>query len=189
MFVVYDNIKYTKKGWINRNRMLPDGKDVMFSLPLKGDSDALDVRDRELAPDFDPQKLLDQMAGAYRNAPHFSRACLRCSRRSVRTRTTTCSASCTIPIRDVCATSASRRRSCARRDSPIDHGLRGQDRVLALLRALGATVYINAIGGVELYSQEAFLRAASRCGSSSPARSSTVSSGRASSRGCRSSTC
>jgi hypothetical protein len=39
VFVVYDNIKYTKKGWINRNRMLQNSKDVMFSLPLKSDSD------------------------------------------------------------------------------------------------------------------------------------------------------
>ena len=43
LFIVYDNIKYTKKGWINRNRMLQNGKDVMFSLPLKRDSDYLDV--------------------------------------------------------------------------------------------------------------------------------------------------
>ena len=35
IFIVYDNIKYTKKGWINRNRMLQYGKDIMFSLPLK----------------------------------------------------------------------------------------------------------------------------------------------------------
>src|SRR5690242_21323097 len=48
VFVVYDNIKYTKKGWINRNRMLVNGKDVLFSLSLKKDSDALDIRDREL---------------------------------------------------------------------------------------------------------------------------------------------
>ena len=43
MFVVYDNIKYTKKGWINRNRMLLNSADVMFSLPLKKDSDSLNV--------------------------------------------------------------------------------------------------------------------------------------------------
>ena len=35
LFIVYDNIKYTKKGWINRNRMLQQGRDVMFSLPLR----------------------------------------------------------------------------------------------------------------------------------------------------------
>eukprot|EP01036_Dinobryon_divergens_P050949 gene50949-68197_t len=52
LFVVYDNIKYTKKGWINRNRLLQNGTDAVFSLPLKKDSDALDVRERELAADF-----------------------------------------------------------------------------------------------------------------------------------------
>ncbi len=51
-FIVYDNIKYTKKGWINRNRMLQNDKDVMFSLPLKSDSDCLDVCERELAANF-----------------------------------------------------------------------------------------------------------------------------------------
>ena len=35
-FVVYDNIKYTKKGWINRNRFLRDGTDAVFTIPLKG---------------------------------------------------------------------------------------------------------------------------------------------------------
>ena len=34
-FVVYDRIKYTKKGWINRNRLLQNGAGAMtFSLPL-----------------------------------------------------------------------------------------------------------------------------------------------------------
>ena len=57
VFVVYDNIKYTKKGWINRNRMLRERRaDVMFSLPLKKASDSLDVRDREIAPDFQPRE-------------------------------------------------------------------------------------------------------------------------------------
>jgi NADPH-dependent glutamate synthase beta subunit-like oxidoreductase len=51
-FIVYDNIKYTKKGWINRNRFLQNGKDATFSLPLKKDSDSLDICERELAADF-----------------------------------------------------------------------------------------------------------------------------------------
>ena len=45
-FVVYDNIQYTKKGWINRNRFLQNGEDAMFSLPLAKASDYLDVRER-----------------------------------------------------------------------------------------------------------------------------------------------
>src|SRR5258705_11030314 len=72
LFIVYDNIKYTKKGWINRNRMLRNGKDVMFSVPLKNDSDYLDVCERELAADFNRDKLFNQLKGAYRGAPNFS---------------------------------------------------------------------------------------------------------------------
>ncbi len=59
LFIVYDNIKYTKKGWINRNRMLQNGKDVVFSLPLKRDSDTLDVCDRVVAADFDRRQAAE----------------------------------------------------------------------------------------------------------------------------------
>jgi len=38
----------------------------------------------------------------------------------------------------------------------IDHGLKGQDKVLALCRAVGADLYLNAAGGVTLYSKDAF---------------------------------
>ena len=38
-FIIYDNIQYTKKGWINRNRILVNGKDQLITLPLKKDSD------------------------------------------------------------------------------------------------------------------------------------------------------
>jgi hypothetical protein len=71
VFVVYDNIKYTKKGWINRNRMLVNGTDAMFSLPLKKDSDTLDVVQRELSTDFDRIKVLNQIRGAYASTPQF----------------------------------------------------------------------------------------------------------------------
>ena len=57
-FVVYDRIKYTKKSWINRNRMLLNGSDAMFSLQLAAGSDQLMVCERELAPAFDRRKLL-----------------------------------------------------------------------------------------------------------------------------------
>src|SRR5258708_36252104 len=72
MFIVYDNIKYTKKGWISRNRMLQNGNDVTFSLPLKSDSDPLDVCERELSTDFNRDTMLNQIKWAYRPAPYFA---------------------------------------------------------------------------------------------------------------------
>ena len=64
VFVVYDNIKYTKKGWINRNRFLQNGADALFSVPLRKDSDFLDIRERHVAPDFNRAKLLNELREA-----------------------------------------------------------------------------------------------------------------------------
>ena len=65
-FVVYDNIKYTKKGWINRNRMLVNGTDQIFSLPIKKDSDYLNICARFIPEEFhkDADKILRKIPGA-----------------------------------------------------------------------------------------------------------------------------
>lgn len=155
LFIMYDNIKYTKKGWINRNRMLQNGQAAVFSLPLKGDSDSLDVRDRELAGDFKREKLLNQISGAYRPAPFFAqtfpvieevvrfedRNLFRFVEHSIRR------------ISQHLGITTEVRRSS---DVAADHSLKSQDRVLALCEAVGAKNYVNPIGGVELYSRDDF---------------------------------
>lgn len=55
-FVIYDNIEFTKKGWINRNRILVNGKDVFITVPLKKDSDYLEIRERCLAESWEAEK-------------------------------------------------------------------------------------------------------------------------------------
>ena len=73
-FVVYDNIEFAKKGWINRNRILVNGADAYFTLPLKKDSDYLHVCKRELADTWpaDRNKMLNRIKESYRKAPCFS---------------------------------------------------------------------------------------------------------------------
>ena len=72
IFVIYDNIKYTKKGWINRNRIISNGKEKLFSIPLKKDSDSLNICCRELAPAFNRRKLLNQFKSSYQKAINFN---------------------------------------------------------------------------------------------------------------------
>lgn len=154
-FVVYDNIKYTKKGWVNRNRLLRNGKVATFSLPLKKDSDSLDVCERELAVDFCRDKLLNQFKGSYQHAPYFATTLplveniVRCEERNLfrylhHAILTTCDY---LDIQTDITSSS---------EVAIDHSLKAQNRVLALCEALGATTYVNAIGGVKLYSKEVF---------------------------------
>ncbi|MCL6358885.1 WbqC family protein [Pectobacterium polaris] len=155
VFVVYDNIKYTKKGWINRNRILLNGKDSTFSLPLKKDSDFLDVKDRVLSETFNRDDLINKIRGAYRRAPYFKNVFplleniinhrddnlfnyILYSLESIKEYL---GLTCDIKVSS---------------SINIDHSLKSQDKVLAFGYALGAKSYSNPPGGISLYSQEAF---------------------------------
>jgi hypothetical protein len=56
-FIIYDNIQYTKKGWINRNRIVENGKDQLITLPIKKDSDYLDIVERKLSESWEKDKI------------------------------------------------------------------------------------------------------------------------------------
>jgi hypothetical protein len=155
VFVVYDNIKYTKKGWINRNRMLQNGKDVMFSLPLKSDSDYLGVCERELAADFNRDKMLNQLKGAYLRAPYFAQT-FPLVEQIVRYEEANLFRFLHYSIAKTCEHLGITTEIRVSSDITIDHHLKNQDKVLALCEAVGANAYVNAIGGMELYSKETF---------------------------------
>jgi hypothetical protein len=161
VFVVYDDIKYTKKGWINRNRILVEGRDMYLTLPLRADSDALDVRERELADSFDPDKLLRRLDASYRKAPHFAETMPLCER-IVRYPERNLfaflwhSIGC---IADHLAIDTSRVVSSS---LGVDRGALGAERVIAICHALHADQYINPIGGVSLYSRQHFAAAGLR---------------------------
>lgn len=154
-FIVYDNIKYTKKGWINRNRMLQNGKDEVFSLPLKSASGYLNVCERELAADFNRDKLLNQIKGAYRRAPYFAQT-VPLIEQIVRYERTNLFHFLHHSIIKTCEHLGITTEIKTSSDIAIDHDLRNQDKVLTLCEAVGASTYVNAIGGMELYSQETF---------------------------------
>lgn len=156
LFIVYGNIKYTKKGWINRNRMLLNEEAVTFILPLKNASDSLDVDQRELSPQFNPEKLLNQLKAAYRKAPYFHETLpllekiLGCTENNLFGFLLHSISPC---CRHLGVTTPIRRSS----DISIEHALKLQEKVLAICHATGACQYLNAIGGVELYDRHIFL--------------------------------
>lgn len=155
VFVIYDNIKYTKKGWINRNRMLAGGTDVGFSIPLKKDSDSLDVRERELSADFNRLKMLNQFREAYRNAPYHA-AVLNLVEEILVTEDLNLFGFLHTSILKVCKYLDIKTRIIVSSTLDIDHSLQSQSKVIALCQAVEATTYINPIGGIELYSRDAF---------------------------------
>ncbi len=154
-FIVYDNIQHTKKGWINRNRFLQNGKDVMFSVPLKKGSDFLNIKERDISADFEKDKLLNQIREAYRRAPYFEEA-FSLIENIVQYNNANLFSFIHNSIVRTCEYLSIGTEIIISSKISIDHSLKNQDRVLALCKAVGANTYVNPIGGMALYSKEAF---------------------------------
>lgn len=156
-FVIYDNIQYTKKGWINRNRILVNGKDYLITLSLKKDSDYLDVVDRELSDTWskDRIKMLNLIKSAYNKSTQFEPVfdliskCLNNPEanlfRFIYDSIVLINEYLEISTPIVISSSIE-----------IDHSLKSQDKVIELCKKQKADNYINSIGGVSLYNKDTF---------------------------------
>ncbi|RID99993.1 WbqC family protein [Simplicispira hankyongi] len=155
VFVIYDNIKYTKKGWINRNRMLSNGGDVLFSIPIKKDSDSLDVVQRKLSVDFDRAKLLNQLKGAYLKASNFDSA-YRLVEKILHFDNDNLFFFIFNSVKEICAYLDIETDIKISSEIGINHRLKSQEKVIAICKEIGVNCYINSMGGVELYSSSEF---------------------------------
>ena len=71
-FVVYDDVNYIKGGWINRNRILINGKPSYITIPLNRASPNNLICDLTLqtSPVW-RRKMIKSIENTYRKAPYF----------------------------------------------------------------------------------------------------------------------
>lgn len=154
-FVFYDDVNYIKGGWVNRNFVLGRDGRQMLTLPLKGASPNLLINQIEVGGR--PAKLLETLRHSYGKAPQFGKIFpllenillqpeLNLARFLEHALRTVCDY---LGIRPAWHVSSALDK---------DNALRGQDKVLAICKELGAAQYINAPGGVELYDHDTFAR-------------------------------
>jgi WbqC-like protein family len=156
-FVIYDNIEYTKKGWINRNRILLNGKESLFTIPIKKDSDYLTIRERSLSENAlnEIKKILNKIRLSYAKAPYFNNI---------------------FPLVEYIFLNDSKSlfdyilnsvieikrhlgilsKLIISSNLKIDHSLKGKSKVIGICKELNANLYINPIGGISLYNKDEF---------------------------------
>jgi hypothetical protein len=156
-FVIYDNIEFTKKGWINRNRILVNGKDAIISLPLKKGSDFLNINERFLANtwEVDRKKLLNRISESYRKAPYYKETyelvekCIMHEERNlfkfILHSVENLLFFLNIDTKLIISSSIL-----------LNDNLKGEEKVIAICKERGVDIYINPIGGLELYDKAIF---------------------------------
>jgi hypothetical protein len=155
-FIVYDDVNFINKGWINRNNLLVGGKPHLFTVPLKEASQNKLISEVELIPQ-DPwkKKFLKTIRQSYQKAPNYFNTAGMLEE---------------ILLLDFKTISDLNVHALRRISTYLDiqteiipsskfydnSHLKGQDRILDICRQEKATHYINPIGGMELYDRARF---------------------------------
>ncbi len=157
-FVAYDDVRFIKGGWINRNKICARGAESLFTVPLKGASSNNCIHDVIAECDQKWQrKFFKQLEQEYRRAPHFEpvydMVCgvfadaqgMPVSELAVRSLKT---------VADYLGVNFAHVYSS--KSFGHTRGLKRAERLVAITRELGAERYINLPGGMALYKDADF---------------------------------
>lgn len=157
-FVFYDDVNFIKKGWINRNRILVNSNDFVFTVPLNKVSQNNLINETLInAENFEKwkQKFIQTLTESYKKAPFFRQTYELVDfilSKNYQTISELASESVKlisnyIGIETVFLNSS---------ETYHNKGLEKQTRLIDICRLENANHYINALGGQELYKKEDF---------------------------------
>jgi hypothetical protein len=155
--VFFDDVAFRKRSWINRNRILLEGRDHLFTVPVSGASQNKLILDVQLAVDAGwRRKFMLTLRHAYGDAPHFGPVADLVE--TVLSGSHESAADLAIAsidgVYDLIGLPWEHVRSSA--CSPQTRGLDGPSRLIQIARDQGAEEYVNAVGGRNLYDADEF---------------------------------
>lgn len=158
-FVFYDDVNYIKQGWINRNKILVNGKEFLFTVPLDKATPFSLIKDTKINDKmFDKwkAKFCQTLLQNYKKAPYY---------KDVNVLVTKILESESISISQLAINSVIEISKYLQLHTEFvlssehynNKELDRKNRLLDICKKENAMHYINAIGGQELYAKEDFL--------------------------------
>jgi len=155
-FVIYDDVNFINKGWINRNNILVSGQPHLFTIPLKDASQNKLINEVELMT-TDPwkKKFLKTVQQSYQKAPNYI-AVFALIEEIIQTETKTIHELTVHALKQVCIYMGINTEIAYSSTVYKNTHLKGPDRILDICKQENASQYINPIGGMELYEKSKF---------------------------------
>ena len=155
-YVIYDDVNYINRGWINRNRILISGKPSYFNIPILGASQNKLINEIKINHD---KKLMDKKLRtieiAYKKAPYFSDVYpVFCD--IIKDDSESLSSFIQNSIMVICSYLKIDTELILSSSLKKSNSLKGQQKILEICSILNATEYYNAKGGRDLYDCDIF---------------------------------
>lgn len=155
-FVLYDDVNYIKKGWINRNNLMVNGKKMLFTVSLAHASQNKLINEIEIADTF--EKLLKTIQINYSKAEYYKQTNELINKIISYKQNN---------LRDFIKNSLEALTNYIGIESEMlvsselnkNNALKGQDKILEICKLLNASSYFNLPGGMDLYDKNKFREA------------------------------
>lgn len=155
-YVIYDDVNYIKRGWINRNNILINGKSSIINLEIKGASQNKLINEIHVSDDkIYRAKLLKTLEHSYKKAPYFN-VVFPIIEEIIFNDEKIVSFYLENLIKKIAQYLEINTEFILSSQINKNNALKGQDKIIEICKKMDATEYYNAIGGIELYSAEFF---------------------------------
>lgn len=156
-FVFYDDVHFIKKGWIHRNRVLMDGNDYFFTIPLQKASQNKRINEiKVLETEAWLENWYRTLYQCYAKAPNYITV-MELIRHIMDGSYETISELAIKSVKNISSyIGLSTSFEVSSEGYPGTRGMEKADRLIAISKQSGKTIYINPMGGKELYEKSYF---------------------------------
>lgn len=152
-FVIYDDVNYIKRGWVNRNYVLAGREKSRLTLQLDGASQNLQIN--QIKVGNNREKLVKTIQHGYSRAPYFESA-FPLVRDIILCKEINLASYLTESLRKLSVYLGIDVKWLLSSELEKNTALRGQGKIIEICNVLGASQYINLPGGRELYEADEF---------------------------------
>lgn len=155
-FIIYDDVNYMKKGWINRNNILVNSSPSLFTIPLQRASQNRLIKDICVSDENSwREKLIKTIELNYKKAPFFVDV-FPLIKKIILFDEKKISKLILFSLKEINRYLNIKSIIVETSDIYNNQYLKAQERIIDICKKEHATQYLNPIGGLEMYSEEVF---------------------------------
>ncbi len=152
-FVIYDDVNYIKRGWVNRNNILLNGKSFQINLLVTGASQNKKINTIEISSN--QKKLIKTIENVYKKAPFYCEV-FPLFQKIMDFNDHNLGKFLSNSIFELCNYIDINTEIIIASSINKNNNLKGQDKIIHICELLGTDYYLNSVGGMTLYDKDEF---------------------------------
>lgn len=156
-FVIFDDVNYINRGWVNRNYFLVNKTPTLLTIPLISSSQNKKINEISISKDINwRKKFLRSIEMSYKKAPGYSSVFPLISNLINQKENDSLSSFLVNSIVTICEFLSIETEIIRSSSKYKNEFLKGSDRIIDIVKKENAKNYVNPIGGYEIYDFDYF---------------------------------